>query len=478
MPFRIERQGAGSINAEDVLSFQCYVHDAINQLYEDAPDATLTTTGATDLQTAINALADNQLLEIKANGTYNPITINAGKRIRVRTAYGYKPQLTGERCIRLKDGCSGNIISGLEIINHTVGAGRDVNGEGSAITFEDHNMICDNLIFHNIRIKPVSATGSAVLLSYHQSKSGDNYATANALNEFSSKIAFVNCDAFAASSGIEHSAFTVRGCDLLYYKHNHIDGNNDSVGTSDSRGIMAQNCFNVIITENEVRNTRIGNGECIKIDKIGTPTYQNSCWIYDNMVWNGIEGIDVDDAVESLVENNLAFDCADEGISIDNNSTGVIVNNITYGCNDGIRCENGSTYSLHGNNSFDNTNKNIRLDDGGSYDLTNTHDPLRANHHIGHILELQTRWNDILGYLAKAALGPTPPTLTIFKGNIKVYAFAVNDEVYMEYQVPHDHKSNTNLYFHIHWTTNGVDTNTVFIIRVLAFMISKLQIQH
>jgi parallel beta-helix repeat protein len=460
MSMRIINAGGGEIDVQDILSWRNYVKNCISSLYETAADVTLTSTASGALQTAIDNISDGEILEIKVDASYSPITIPAGKAFKIKVAYGYDAVVSGALAITLSDEASGVLISGLHIEDYSLGSGNS-NSNGQAINLE-HEGIVENIIFHNIAIKEIAATGSAALLSYHQSFDGDSYTTPNELNEFSNKIAFVDCEAYGASSGIEHGAFTIRGVDLLYFKRNKIDGQNDSFGSSDSRGIHCQNCFNVLIEENSVLNTQVGNGECIKIDKLGSPSYQNTCWIKDNIVRNGVEGIDVDDAVEALIEGNRVWNCTTEGISIDNDSKGIITNNVVFGCVDGIRAENGATYELHGNVTFDNSSNNIRLDDAGSPDTTNTFNPLYADGVVGELMAFQTRWEDLRAPLLIGAIGLTnPPSLNVLRGNLRAYEFALNDEIFIGFHLPHSYLEGSTAYIHVHYTTDGTDVNTV-----------------
>lgn len=72
-------------------------------------------------------------------------------------------------------------------------------------------------------------------------------------------------------------------------------------------------------------------------------------------------------------------------------------------------------------------------------------------------------WKDLRAALTGAGQGVAAPTLTAFgsSGNIKQLAFGVLDEVYVALHWDHDIKPNTYVYPHVHWSTNGTDTNTV-----------------
>ena len=57
--------------------------------------------------------------------------------------------------------------------------------------------------------------------------------------------------------------------------------------------------------------------------------------------------------------------------------------------------------------------------------------------------------------------GATKPDFNIYKGNIKQYQFAVDDHVFGTYHLPHDYVPNTNIFIHVHWSTNAVSSNTI-----------------
>lgn len=55
------------------------------------------------------------------------------------------------------------------------------------------------------------------------------------------------------------------------------------------------------------------------------------------------------------------------------------------------------------------------------------------------------------------------PTLTAFVNNIQQYTFAINDYVVDNQELLHSYKQGTNLKAHIHWATNGSDTNVRYV---------------
>jgi hypothetical protein len=55
------------------------------------------------------------------------------------------------------------------------------------------------------------------------------------------------------------------------------------------------------------------------------------------------------------------------------------------------------------------------------------------------------------------------PTLATLIGNISQYTFAVNDYISDNLELMHEYKENSNFSFHIHWVTNGTNTNDRYV---------------
>lgn len=73
-------------------------------------------------------------------------------------------------------------------------------------------------------------------------------------------------------------------------------------------------------------------------------------------------------------------------------------------------------------------------------------------------------WDDELTSLIPSRPGATAPTLTAFgpTGTNEALVFAVNDLVYTPgFHIRHTIKPNSKIYFHVHWSTDGISTNTV-----------------
>lgn len=326
------------------------------QLAAESPATTiLSTSGAGDLQTAISAASDGDIIEIQTNATYSVITIPASTILTIRAAYGYHPIVQGDRACRLSNGASHVTFVGITF-DACTNTGN-LNYEGTCVTFAEHETIVNNILFYQCQFTNVGS-GSAVMLSYHWSVSGDNYANPPQPDELSDKICFVDCHAFhACTDGTEGAAFVLRGVKRAVFYRCDIDG--DAPNVTDSRGILLQNCPQSIISHCDIH--RIGDGggnnEAIKMDVTGSPTAVFPSGVVQyNTVQSATEGIDIDDdVVGAIVYGNRVRDCTDEGISVDNDATALLLNNKTYNCGTGIRVDAGAEWALYNNASFFNT---------------------------------------------------------------------------------------------------------------------------
>lgn len=78
-----------------------------------------------------------------------------------------------------------------------------------------------------------------------------------------------------------------------------------------------------------------------------------------------------------------------------------------------------------------------------------------------YAISLFARYDDLPPVpIISAKLGSTAPTLATFKGDIEQYTFdATNDYVIGSTEVIHTYQEGTDIDPHIHWTTNGTDTD-------------------
>lgn len=342
----IDELALSSTDLSILMATRNKVEETLSSVYTVA----LTTSGAGDLQTAINGLVDGDILEIQTNATYSPITIPSGKSFTIKTKQGYSPVLTGANCITLLNGANDVVISGLIIDSPTTPA---PNQTGSGICLA-HQAVVSNIYFHNITIR--NATGSGVMLSYHQTIGGDNYANPNLYPaEFSTRVCFVDCHFYQASNeGIEGANLALRGIYEPVIMGCKIDGY-IAGSPNGSRGISLQNCISAYIYDNEIQNFDLNGGEGIKIDRLGAATYYNTGYVINNRVKHCLEGIDIDDYVEAVVIGNVCQDCLQRGISVDNNAIAKIIGNICFSSVNGILSEAGAIVDLKQNNCFYNT---------------------------------------------------------------------------------------------------------------------------
>lgn len=71
-------------------------------------------------------------------------------------------------------------------------------------------------------------------------------------------------------------------------------------------------------------------------------------------------------------------------------------------------------------------------------------------------------FHDILGQIETRGVGATDPTWTaINSSNFSAYAFALNDECWINYHIPHDYVIGSDIFIHTHWMPSGTNTSSV-----------------
>ena len=71
-------------------------------------------------------------------------------------------------------------------------------------------------------------------------------------------------------------------------------------------------------------------------------------------------------------------------------------------------------------------------------------------------------WHDIISEVKSRGVGATDPSWAVINGTVfSAYSFAVNDQVWMDFHIPHDYKKGTDIYLHAHWLPDGTDANSV-----------------
>lgn len=63
-------------------------------------------------------------------------------------------------------------------------------------------------------------------------------------------------------------------------------------------------------------------------------------------------------------------------------------------------------------------------------------------------------WHDLLGVIRTRGVGATDPNDAVYITNIRQYQFAVNDECWIEYHIPHDYLPGSDIHLHFHWSHN------------------------
>lgn len=69
-------------------------------------------------------------------------------------------------------------------------------------------------------------------------------------------------------------------------------------------------------------------------------------------------------------------------------------------------------------------------------------------------------WRELLGKISVKAIGANDPTWAIFRGSIYAYkcSNAIMQETWQDFHIPHDYVPGTDMYVHVHWAQNTVDT--------------------
>jgi hypothetical protein len=68
-------------------------------------------------------------------------------------------------------------------------------------------------------------------------------------------------------------------------------------------------------------------------------------------------------------------------------------------------------------------------------------------------------WRDILGPIGIKSIGATDPVWTAYRGSIYAYTFdTATAECFITFHIPHDYVPGSDMYIHMHWSQNVVDT--------------------
>lgn len=68
-------------------------------------------------------------------------------------------------------------------------------------------------------------------------------------------------------------------------------------------------------------------------------------------------------------------------------------------------------------------------------------------------------WHDMLGPIGVKTTGATDPVWSLYRGSIYAYTFdTATAEAFFVFHIPHDYVPGTDMYIHMHWSQNVVDT--------------------
>ena len=71
-------------------------------------------------------------------------------------------------------------------------------------------------------------------------------------------------------------------------------------------------------------------------------------------------------------------------------------------------------------------------------------------------------WRDILGQIRQRGVGANDPSWSVISASaLSGWKFALNDEVWIDFHMPHDYVPGTDIHFHTHWFSDGSNTNPV-----------------
>jgi hypothetical protein len=79
-------------------------------------------------------------------------------------------------------------------------------------------------------------------------------------------------------------------------------------------------------------------------------------------------------------------------------------------------------------------------------------------------IHMERGWRDLEGALVPKASGAGSPTLTTFRGNLRWFAYANNDDMDSVFHIPHDYAPGTDLHLHLHWSHNGTNISGTSVI--------------
>jgi len=64
-------------------------------------------------------------------------------------------------------------------------------------------------------------------------------------------------------------------------------------------------------------------------------------------------------------------------------------------------------------------------------------------------------WHDLIGDINVPASNPSGATQTIYRGGIRVYQFLEGEDAQVNFHMPHDYVTGTDMFIHVHWSHNS-----------------------
>jgi hypothetical protein len=346
--------------------------DARDEMLAAPATVILTDVAAGALQTAIDNAVDDDIIEVRTNAVYSPVTLPAGKSFSIRKGVGYFPVMSGTECVKIADGADGIIFDGFTFQNYT---SPSTIIRGAGVSFAAAQSKCTNIHFSRCRFEEPDA-GNAVLLNYHWATYTDPFQW----DELSDYVSFLDCDFFrACKEGIEGGELALRGINHAFLYNTVLDGDKRDDGGNGSRGLSAISCPNFYGFNSVALNHLFNGGEGFKFDFIGPGplAVPNSGEMHCCSAHSCIEGFDLDDGVIGLaLDKCVAFNCTNEGFSLNPAPTeGTFTRCISYQNRDGFRLEAGSIPTMENNQAFLNENNNYRIDGAYVLPISNTETP-------------------------------------------------------------------------------------------------------
>lgn len=341
-----------------------------------APATVIENTGVTaNLQALINAASSGDVIEIQHNGPYGFITIPGSVPMTIRAGSGFQPVFTAQNTVRLLNNVNNVYLIGLKFLNCTTSA---QNEKGSAICFNTNMYKADGFTVSDCEFE--KCTGSAVLLAYHMTIGGDNYADPYLPSELSSNISFVDCNFLRAGTDIiEGACLHIRGVDGCIIRRCHSDtgdGTDAWAGEGRVRSFMLHYAINSVIEDCTAKKLLTGAQENFKFDQLsaGLSTFKNEVTVRRCYAEGGFEGFDNDDQGNIGFNQCVSWNTTRGFVHGKSTSEGSILSCFAINCNYGVYIPAAvptATLDIRFNTVFRSSIKDYELLNGYILDTTN-----------------------------------------------------------------------------------------------------------